>query len=63
MIEKVITCHSCFEQFEASVEIGSSFAGNNIEIYDCEIFCSPNKLEYVVDDGVIIIINVSDGNE
>ena len=63
MIEKEITCHFCFEQFEVSLEIGSSFIGKNIEIYDCEICCNPNKLEYVVDNGEIIINNVSDGNE
>ena len=63
MREKEITCHFCFEQFEVSLEIGSSFIGKNIEIYDCEICCNPNKLEYVVDNGEIIINNVSDGNE
>ena len=46
-----------------SLEIGSSFIRKNIEIYDCEICCNPNKLEYVVDNGEIIINNVSDGNE
>ena len=63
MREKEITCHFCFEQFEVSLEIGSSFIGKNIEIYDCEICCNPNKLEYVVDNGEIIINNVSDGSE
>ena len=63
MREKEITCHFCFEQFEVSLEIGSSFIGKNIEIYDCEICCNPNKLEYVVDNGEIIINKVSDGNE
>ena len=42
MTNKVITCFFCFEQFEVSLEIGSSFTGNNIEIYDCEICCNPN---------------------
>ena len=55
MREKEITCHFCFEQFEVSLEIGSSFIGKNIEIYDCEICCNPNKLEYVVDNSEIII--------
>ena len=63
MREQKITCHFCFEQFEVSLEIGSSCVGKNIEIYDCKICCNPNKLEYVVDDGEIIITNVSDGNE
>ena len=52
-----------FEQFEVSLEISTSFTGNNIEIYDCEICCNPNKLDYVVYDGEININNVSDGNE
>jgi hypothetical protein len=58
MSNKVITCFFCFEQFEVSLEIGSSFTGNNIEI--C---CNPNKLDYVVYDGKIKMNNVSDGNE
>ncbi len=49
--------------FEVSLEIGFSFIGKNIEIYDCEICCNPNKLEYIVDNGEIIINNVSNGNE
>ena len=63
MSNKVITCFFCFEKFEVSLEIGSSFTGNNIEIYDCEVCCNPNKLDYVVYDGQININNVSDGNE
>ena len=63
MTNKVITCFFCFEQFEVSLEISTSFTGNNIEIYDCEICCNPNKLDYVVYNGEIKINNVSDGNE
>ncbi len=63
MINKVITCFFCFEQFEVSLEIRTSFNGNNSEIYDCEICCNPNKLDYVVCDGVININDISDGNE
>ena len=63
MKEKEITCYSCFEQFEVSLEIGSSFIVKNIKIYDCEICCNPNKIEYVVDNGEIILNNVSDVNE
>ena len=62
MKNKVITCFFCFEQFEVSLEIGTSFTGNIIEIYDCEICCNPNKLDYVVCDGKITINNVGDGN-
>ena len=53
----------CFEQFEVSLEIGTSFTGNITEIYDCEICCNPNKLDYEVYDGEININNVGDGNE
>ena len=63
MTHKVITCFFCFEQFEVSLEIAPSFIGNDFEIYDCEICCNPNKLEYEVYDGEIIINNVGDGNE
>ena len=63
MKNKLITCFFCFEKFEVSLEISTSFAGNNIEIYDCEICCNPNKIDYVVYDGEININNVSDGND
>ena len=53
----------CFEQFEVSLEIETSFTGNDSEIYDCEICCNPNKLDYEVYDGEININNVGDGNE
>ena len=63
MTNKVITCFFCFEQFEVSLEISTSFIGNDTEIYDCVISCNPNKLEYEVYDGEININNVGDGNE
>ena len=63
MTNKVITCFFCFEQFEVSLEVDKSFTGNDIDIYDCEVCCNPNKLEYEVYEGVISINNVGDGNE
>ena len=63
MTYKSITCFFCFEQFEVLLEVDSSFNGNNTEIYDCEICCNPNKLDYDAFDGNILINNVSDGNE
>ena len=63
MTHKVITCFFCFEQFEVLLEIAPSFIGNDVEIYDCEICCNPNKLEYEGYNGEININNVSDGNE
>ena len=53
MTHKSITCFFCFEEFEVSLEIGTSFTGSDSEIYDCEICCNPNKLEYEVYDGEI----------
>ena len=63
MTYKLITCFFCFEQFEVSLEVGTSFKGNNSEIYDCEVCCNPNKLDYEVYDGEININYVGDGNE
>ena len=60
---KVVTCFFCFEQFEVSLEVGTSFVGNISEIYDCEVCCNPNKLDYEVYDVEIKINNVGDGNE
>ena len=63
MTYKLITCFFCFEEFEVSLEVDSSFAGNNTEIYDCEICCNPKKLDYEAFDGEISITHVSDGNQ
>ena len=63
MINKLITCYFCFEQYEVSLEIGTSFVGNISEIYDCEICCNPNRLDYEVNDGEIMINSVTNGNE
>ena len=63
MINKLITCYFCFEQYEVSLEIGTSFVGNISEIYDCEICCNPNRLEYEVYDDEIMINSVTNGNE
>ena len=60
---KAITCFFCFEQFEVSLDVGASFVGNISEIYDCEVCCNPNKLDYEVYDGEIKINNVGNGNE
>jgi len=62
MTHKLITFF-CFEQFEVSLEIGTSFPGSDSEIYDFEICCNPNKLEYEVYDSEININNIGDGNE
>ena len=63
MTNKVITCFFCFEQFEVSLEVDKSFTGNDIDIYDCEVCCNPNKLEYEVYEGEVAINNGGDGNE
>ena len=57
MTYKLITCFFCFEQFEVSLEVGASFNGNNSEIYDCEVCCNPNKLDYEVYDLSLIHIS------
>lgn len=58
-----ITCHFCFEIFEIDLGIESQFSGQNVEIFDCEICCNPNKVDTDIEDGAIISIVVSDGNE
>ena len=51
--EQIITCYFCFE----------TFSGHNTEIFDCEVFCNPNKIETEVYEGEVSFITVSDGNE
>ena len=59
----MITCFFCFEQFEVSLEIGTSFTGNITEIYDCEICCNPNKIVYGIENEKLVRLEVSNGND
>ena len=63
MIEKMITCYFCFQEFPAFLEIDSEFSGYVVEIYDCAICCNPNRLYLTVLEGSINLIEVSSGNE
>ena len=54
MTNKMITCFFCFEQFEVSLEIRTSFTGSIIEIYDCEVCCNPIEIKYQSDGDDII---------
>ena len=63
MNEQTIICHFCFEQFEVDLEISETFSGHNSEIYDCIVCCNPNKINYVIYDGEVTNLTVSDGNE
>jgi hypothetical protein len=49
--------------FEIDIEVESKFSGHNVEIFDCEICCNPNKVDTEVMEGEIISLEVSDGNE
>ena len=55
-----INCHFCFELFEIMIE---PFNGSNLEIWDCEICCNPNKVSYNIQNGELFYINISSGNE
>jgi len=37
--------------------------GSNLEIWDCEICCNPNKVSYNIQNGELSYINISSGNE
>ena len=58
-----VTCHFCFNEIVVDLGIDQSFEGSNTEIYDCNICCNPNKLQYTVTHGSVINVLVSDGNE
>ena len=63
MDEKKITCHFCFEIFEIDLGIGHAFSGKNVDIFDCEVCCNPNKIETEIYEGEVSSLIVSDGNE
>ncbi len=56
----IITCHFCFQNFEIILD---TFNKINIEIWDCEICCNPNKIHYLINDTEPMFIEISDGNE
>ena len=60
---QIITCYFCFETFEIDLGIDETFSGKNTEIFDCEIFCNPNKVDADIYDGEVSSLIVSDGNE
>ena len=61
--EQIITCHFCFETFQVDLGISQTFSGHNTEIFDCEVYCNPNKMYTEVYEGEVSFITVSDGNE
>jgi len=61
--EQKITCHFCFEEFEVDLGIEQTFSGHNVEIFDCQICCNPNKVDSEAYEGHISSIIVTDGNE
>jgi len=60
--ETTIQCTFCFESFEVFLEVSDDFSGSNSEIYDCEVCCNPNKIDYRANLGEITVTQVSDGN-
>ena len=63
MNEQIITCYFCFNTFEIDLGIEQSFKGHNIEIFDCEICCNPNKVDTEIYEGEVSSLDISDGNE
>ena len=59
-MEVVISCHFCFEKFSINIEL---FDGSNSEIWDCEICCNPNKVDYSFINDSLVRLDISDGNE
>ncbi len=55
-----ITCHFCFETFDIQVDV---FDGLNTEIWDCEVCCNPNKIEYGFENEKLVRLEVSNGND
>ena len=62
VLTQLITCHYCFEAFDADLEVDNNFCGKVEEIYDCKICCNPNRILYEVNDGGITSLTVDDGN-
>jgi hypothetical protein len=55
-----VICYFCFEVFSADLEY---FEGENIEIWDCEVCCNPNKIHYEIKNNIVLRLEVSSGND
>ena len=55
-----IVCFFCFETFE--IFLDETYI-TNTEIWDCEICCNPNKIQYTLKRGILTIFKISNGNE
>jgi hypothetical protein len=45
------------------LEVGPSFTGTLIEVYDCDICCNPNKLTLSVSEGYVSFVEIDNGND
>jgi len=59
-MEIKIICYFCFEIFSVDLEY---FEGENSEVWDCEVCCNPNKIDYKIKKNVVISLHVSSGND
>lgn len=59
-MEIKITCYFCFESFYIDINFENK---RNIEIWDCEVCCNPNKIEYLLKQNQLIHLDISSGNE
>ena len=58
MINKLITCYFCFEQFEVSLEIGTSFVGN-ISEFDCTDFRGNTDTTQIASSSVFSVVDAN----
>tara|TARA_B100001093_G_C26582946_1_gene908140 strand:+ start:646 stop:825 length:180 start_codon:yes stop_codon:yes gene_type:complete len=59
-MEIEIICYFCFENFSINLDY---FHGENIEIWDCEVCCNPNKIHYCFFEDKLTKLEISSGNE
>jgi len=60
MFEINIQCYFCYETFQIQLDL---YNGSNTEVWDCEICCNPNKVDYTFENDKLIMISVSSAND
>ena len=60
MIQENFICPYCWENQSRLFDTSTD---NQSFIEDCEVCCNPNKIQYQIHNGKIIIFDISDGNE
>ena len=59
-MELNIVCYFCHESFDIFLEL---IDGSSNEIYDCEICCNPNSIQYSIKNKSLVRLEITSAND